>query len=700
MQVLAAANVAMAANTAVNAVKAGQGSTINGKDNQFLTGAKNQDGTPKTNPDGTPETRDATAAEKVGGINVSISIGSSSSQSNTVQTSDSARGSSLAAGNNVNITATGADSDSDITVQGATLQAGNQVNLNAQDEIKLLATKNTADQHSTNSSKSASVGISIGTSGFGVTLAASQGRGNADGSDVTWSNTQVNAGQQALLNSGSDTTLKGAVVAAPQITANVGGNLKVESLQDTSKFDNKQQSLGGSLTIGAGVSGSISASKSNTNSDYASVTEQSGLKAGDGGFAIKVAGNTDLKAGAITSTQKAIDDANNSFSSAGTLTTSDIQNQANYSASSVGINIGTGFDPSGKLTPQGTSAGIGQDSGDANSTTTAAISGIAGNKEARTGDVQTGTQKIFDADKVQKSIDAQVQITQTFGQQAGAVVEGYAQGQRTSLRERLKNASTAEEKAQIEQAIKDVNTQEHVINVLMGAVTGFGTGALTKESLSAAADQMRQLMIEDSKKFAGVTDGTTVLNNITGPSDGVRGDALKIGGTRVDLDLLCGAANERCVVQKNTDGTPILEMQGKTQLKLNDQGQVVFDPSGAKGLSLQEYLQTPEGQKMVGPTGGIQGAKGTLFGVSYEAGSWQDKLIEAFSGTHDMIGGKLSDLYDGQGNIKRGMTDMERDIYNNAITISAIPLATPFALAEALPPDLWKAISILLGAAK
>jgi filamentous hemagglutinin len=215
------------------------------------------------------------------------------SEADATQSSDSARGSSVAAGGSVKIAASGAGADSDITLQGTNVKAGNSVTLSAEDDIKLLAAKNTADQHSTNSSKSGSIGVSIGTGGFGVTLSASKGRGNADGEDVTWTNTQVNAGQQVILNSGGDTTLQGAVVAAPQISANVGGNLKIESLQDTSKFDSKQSSLGGSLTIGAGVSGSISASKSNTHSDYASVTEQSGLKAGDAGFAVKVAGNTD-----------------------------------------------------------------------------------------------------------------------------------------------------------------------------------------------------------------------------------------------------------------------------------------------------------------------------------------------------------------------------------------------------------------------
>lgn len=102
---------------------------------------------------------------------------------------------------------------------------------------------------------------------------------------------------------------------------------------------------------------------------------------------------------------------------------------------------------------------------------------------------------------------------------------------------------------------------------------------------------------------------------------------------------------------------------------------------------------------MAGITGGVQGAKGSLFGFSYEAGSWQDKLIESFSGTHDMIGGKLSGLYDEQGNIKRGMSDAESKAYDAWASVAIVPSA-PFAMAELLPPEVWKGISILLGAAK
>lgn len=102
---------------------------------------------------------------------------------------------------------------------------------------------------------------------------------------------------------------------------------------------------------------------------------------------------------------------------------------------------------------------------------------------------------------------------------------------------------------------------------------------------------------------------------------------------------------------------------------------------------------------MSGATGGVQGEKGTLFGVPYAAGSWQDKLIESFAGSHDMIGGKLSGLYDTQGNIKRGMSTTEKFVYDRGAEL-AIPIAAPFAAAEGMSPEIWKAIGILLGAGR
>ena len=186
----------------------------------------------------------------------------------------------------------------------------------------------------------------------------------------------------------------------------------------------------------------------------------------------------------------------------------------------------------------------------------------------------------------------------------------------------------------------------------------------------------------------GITDGTATLTNI-GASVGGKWDLdpTKTGGTRVDLDTLCGTDNKRCA--KNEDGS----------LALNDKGQVQWNRDGADGKSLSDWLASPEGQKMSGLTGGIQGMQGTLFGIPYAAGSWADKLIEAFGGAHDVIGGQATGLYDGQGNTRRGRSDAEKLVHETWSAVAILPSA-PFAMAELLPPEVWKAISILLGAAK
>ena len=118
-----------------------------------------------------------------------------------------------------------------------------------------------------------------------------------------------------------------------------GGDLSIESLQDTSKYKSKQQSASASVTVGVGFSGSVSVGQQKMNSDYASVTEQTGIRAGDGGFQLDVGGHTGLKGGIIASTGQAVQDGANRLTT-GTLSYSDIRNHANYSASSVSLGGG------------------------------------------------------------------------------------------------------------------------------------------------------------------------------------------------------------------------------------------------------------------------------------------------------------------------------------------------------------------------
>lgn len=301
-----------------------------------------------------------------GGINIAVTVGTSASRSTTTEDAVHAAGSTVAAGGNVRIRATGAGRESMLTVQGSEIQGGGDVKLKADGEIALLAAQNANEMHRTSSSASGGVGVAVSVNSqgaaFGVTASASGSRGNGDGTDVTWTNTHVSAGKRLILESGGDTVLRGAVASGEQVVGDIGGELKIESLQDTSRYHSKDQSLGGSVTAGAGFSASANVGQQKMKSDFASVMEQSGIKAGDGGFQIDVKGNTDLKGGAITSTERAVAESRNSLTTA-TLTRSDIENHAEYSASSVALGGGYSLGGGGMSPVEGkgntTAGGVG-----------------------------------------------------------------------------------------------------------------------------------------------------------------------------------------------------------------------------------------------------------------------------------------------------------------------------------------------------
>ncbi|CAG0976103.1 filamentous hemagglutinin [Methylophilaceae bacterium] len=684
------------------------------------------------------------AANQAGGVNLSISIGSSKSSSTSTQTSSSAQGSNVMAGGDINITASGAGTESDINVIGSQVKAGNDVTLKAEDQINLIAAKNTESLNSKNKNSSASVGISIGTSGLAVTASASKGKGKASGNDVTWTETQVEAGNKVTLESGTDTNLIGAQVRGNQVIADVGtsgdGNLNIHSLQDTSTYDSKQKSAGISISIpiGAGAyGGSINSSSSKIESDYASVNEQAGIFAGDQGFQVNVAGNTNLTGAVIASTEQAIADNKNVLTTE-TLTVSNIQNKAEYEAK--GSSATVGYGSQGGL-PQLSGAGYGEDSDKAKSTTLSAVSqGIVNVTDNDAQQDLTGTSSvtavamlnrdvhvneqgeavdsagnstantiapIFDKEKVQKEIEAQVKITQAFNQEAPRALANFALSKtqpyqdakdyeliknraenNISLTEyELNRLSALEasgmtlEKAQAilndPQAKSDYENWNgngdyrraaNIIIAAIGGTTSEVTSAVTKESLSWAADQMRQQMIEDSMKFPGICDSQgNCLDNKSGLSEGVNGDKFKLAGGRVNINELC--RNDRCTT--------------------NEDGSLTFTGN------LAEFLQSEEGERMRSTMGGFQGAKGLFAFFDYEAGTIWDTIAEAYAGTHDML--NSSTWYDAQGNIKAGVEETITGKVGNITNYTNVLLATPFALSVLLPPEVWNAIMVSVG---
>jgi filamentous hemagglutinin len=333
------------------------------------------------------------------------------------------------------------------------------------------------------------------------------------------------------------------VVSGRQAIVDVGGNLNIESLQDLSTYDSKQQSMGGSLSVGYGrMSGSVSLSKSTVNSNFASVTEQSGIKAGDDGFDVNVKGATDLKGAVIASTDKAVAEGKNSFAT-GSLTMSDIENKAEYEAKGVGVTLGMSANAA-KTTPQGTSAGFGHDSGNAASTTKSGVSGIAGNQDVRTDDAETGIQKIFDADKVQKEVDAQMLITQKFGEQASKAVGDYADKQmKEALAKRNQAAALPADDPQIATLLADAQSLEDQwgangiarlgAHTLIGGLTGGVGGAA-----GAAAGTLTAPAVAKALADAGVS--SPLANTLTELASTAAG-AVAGGATGSNAGALAGA---------------------------------------------------------------------------------------------------------------------------------------------------------------
>jgi filamentous hemagglutinin len=143
----------------------------------------------------------------------------------------------VAAGNDLTIVSRGAGKDSDINVIASNLSAGNNAVLKADGDILIQAASNTSQQHTDNKSINGDIGVGVmigmdgkGDYGVGFIVKASveANRGHEDGSDLTWTNSSVTAGNILALQSGGDTSLIGASGKADQILASVGGNLLLQ----------------------------------------------------------------------------------------------------------------------------------------------------------------------------------------------------------------------------------------------------------------------------------------------------------------------------------------------------------------------------------------------------------------------------------------------------------------------------------------
>ncbi|MCF2133970.1 MULTISPECIES: hemagglutinin repeat-containing protein [Mycetohabitans] len=498
-----------------------------------------------------------------GGVNISVTVGGAQSGSQATYNRATASGSSIAAGGNVRVQAIGSGQDSTLTVQGSEIQGGGDVQLKADGKINLLAAQNARESHLTHSSLSGGAGVAVNLNSqgkaAGVTANVSGARGWGEGTDVNWTPTHVSAGNRLVLESGGDTTLKGAMLSGRQVIGEVGGDLSIESLQERSSERSRDISLGGSVTAGLGVSGSVSFSQQKIASDWASVTERSGIQAGDGGFQINVKGHTSLKGAAIASTQQAVHDGANSLTTC-TLSTEDIVNYAEYNASSVGLSggysvggSGGGEDLEGVGTNQSGQAATGAEqvpdsklpstpggfsvappsvmaaSGKASSTTLSGISAgtiritdeaqqkaltgrdvaqsLAGlNQQVRSGqDGDNALKPIFDKEKIQAGFEIANQLTHQIG-----TFVGHRQAQLDEAQQAAQDPNlSAQARAQAQQQAAQLKAQwgpggtyRRALSALGAAAGGNVTAGAGQFALSATVNYVQGLAASEVKRVA------------------------------------------------------------------------------------------------------------------------------------------------------------------------------------------------------
>ena len=416
------------------------------------------------------------------GVSINVSIGSTKSKSESSSTTVVANGSNVKAEGDVKITST----EKDINIKGSNVE-GKDVTLDAKENLNVTAseTTNKLEQDSKSSSASVGVGFDIATGQVSsVTISGSKSKGEVDANSTSYNESTVKADKNLDFTSGKDTNIKGGKLSGEKVTGNVGGDLNIESKQDKNSYEEKNSSAGFGIGMPVGDKDSAnkigifgSAGKSEVDSKYESVTDQSGIYAGKEGFDINVGENTDLKGGIIFS--EAEKDKNKI--STGTLTYEDIKNKAEYEAGSTGINVDTSAGAEHKDAGVTPNIGVGAKD-DAESTTKATVS--------------EGEIEIRDKENQKQDLSGLNRDTKNSLNKLGEIFD------KTKIEERQELAGLFGEVAfnQIHY-MKGTKEQKALYHALVGGIMGKLTSGDFLAGASATA--INKLVIGEIEKIAG-----------------------------------------------------------------------------------------------------------------------------------------------------------------------------------------------------
>ncbi|ROP48904.1 filamentous hemagglutinin [Enterobacter sp. BIGb0383] len=276
-------------------------------------------------------------------VKVTVSATAGSSKQEQDFSSQQQQGTTIKAGESVNISA-----EKDITGAGVNI-AGKNVSLDAGRDIILATAQDKEALKNSSSGNQFSVGVGFNLvgqqNGFSIELGASTYSNKENGDGLVHHNSQIVADETLTVNSGRDTTLKGTELKGDKVAVDVGRNLTIASLQDEQNYESKNKSGGVNVSIcvppicaGSSVSGTANASGGKITNEYKSVIDQSGIFAGQGGFDVHVGEHTQLDGAVIASDAT----ADKNRLDTGTLGWTDIENKAKSGGSQYAVSVSGG----------------------------------------------------------------------------------------------------------------------------------------------------------------------------------------------------------------------------------------------------------------------------------------------------------------------------------------------------------------------
>jgi filamentous hemagglutinin len=604
------------------------------------------------------------------GIGVSVSLSSQKSKSEQHMQSDTVAGSTLNAGSNLAITATGkgkGDNSGDILIGGSQLKAGGDTALVAANDIVLGGAASTQQTTGKNSSSGGGAGVSIGggKSGYGIGVFANvnASKGSEKGDGTAWTETTLDSGRTVSMTGGRDAILNGAQVSGDKIVADIGRDLWMSSQQDSNDYKSTQNSAaaGGSFSFGSMTgSGYISASQDKMKSTYDSVQEQTGFFAGEGGFDVTVGRHTQLDGAVIASTATA---DKNSLDT-GTLGFRDIHNEADYKVSHSGISLSGGGDFGGdafKGNLPGGVVSVAGSSGHVEGTTQAAVGEgnitirDTANQQQDVANLSRDTEHandsispIFDKEKEQKRL-AQVSAISDIGGQVADIAR--TQGELNALEEARKTHPdlTVEQLKETpeyrdEQAkFGTGSTIQRGIQAATAALQGLAGGDIAGALAGASAPELAHLLKSTEDNPAVNTIAHAILG---GAVAALQGNSAAAGAAGAATGELAAKAIAGMLYPDVNDLSKLNEEQKQTVSAL-----ATISAGMAGGLAGDSTASAAEGAQ-----GGKNAAENNALGD-------KDKKLP------------IIDIRPGW--LKPGVVDADGDIQGNGMSKASIPKVPP-----------------------